>query len=164
MRDIWASSQKDVYVVGHNDQNRGQMYHYNGANWTPVHLAVSDGGMISGPFDLSAIYGFSATNIYAVGEKIYQNSNPPPNFLDSSFIIHYENGRWRELSIPRRNEVLACISGNHPNTLWAGGSQGTIYHFNGESWSTDSLGKDFFITPIACLSPTRVLVICNREN
>ena len=55
MRDIWASSPTDVYVVGHNDQNRGLMYHYDGKSWSDVKLAASQGGQILGAMDLSAV-------------------------------------------------------------------------------------------------------------
>ncbi|MBI5217140.1 MAG: hypothetical protein HY960_15395, partial [Ignavibacteriae bacterium] len=97
MQDIWASSPTDVYVVGHNDQNRGQMYHFNGVQWSPVKLLVIEGGGVTtGPIDLGAIYGFAANDIYAVGERIYQNPSPPPNFLDSSLIIHFDGRQWKE--------------------------------------------------------------------
>ena len=42
MRDIWASSPSDVYVVGSNDQAYGHMFHYDGKNWTAVNLHLPD--------------------------------------------------------------------------------------------------------------------------
>jgi hypothetical protein len=146
MRDIWASSPTNVYVVGHNDQNRGQMYHYNGIEWSPVRLAATDGGTIVGPFDLSAIYGFAENDIWVVGEHIYTNHNPPPNFLDSSLIIHFDGSQWREILITRKR-TLTTIWGYSSNDIWAGGLHGTLYHFTGNSWEPVSFhSRKYFIS------------------
>lgn len=161
MRDIWASSAKDVYVVGHNDQNRGQMYHYDGQRWSAVHLAATDGGTIVGPFDLSAVYGFASNDVYAVGEKIYTNPNPPPNFLDSSLIIHFDGSNWTDLKIQRR-ELLICVAGYLPNKIWAGGHHGTIYYYDGTKFTIYELGKEFYVRSIACLSQTEVYATADR--
>ncbi len=70
MQSMWAASANNIYIVGRNDQNRGKMYHYDGVRWTPVHLTATDGGTISGPIDLSAIYGLSDSSIWAVGDRL----------------------------------------------------------------------------------------------
>jgi hypothetical protein len=101
MGDMWASSPSDVYVVGHNDQAFGKMYHYDGKGWTPVNTPF-------GAIDLGAIYGFSANDIWAVGERIDYNPTPPPNFLDSSLIIHFDGSRWTEYKV---------IGGRHLQTV-----------------------------------------------
>ncbi|MGC9093692.1 MAG: hypothetical protein ACP5JH_10665, partial [Bacteroidota bacterium] len=132
MRDIWGSSASDVYVVGHNDQNRGLMWHYDGVSWKDVKLSTTQGGTIAGPIDLSAIYGFSANDIWAVGEKIFYNPNPPPNFLDSSLIIHYDGVKWEEIKAPSGHE-LQSVCGRAPNDVWAGGIN-TLFHFDGRNW------------------------------
>jgi hypothetical protein len=140
---IWASSPTDVYVVGHNDQNRGQMYHYNGLTWTPALLAVSDGGSIAGGFDLSAIYGFTPNDIYAVGERIQSNPTPPPNFLDSSLIIHFDGIRWTEAEL-ERGRGLSGIWGKRSDDLFAVGWLGTLFRYDGLGWkrfqTNDSFG------------------------
>jgi hypothetical protein len=64
-----------------------KMYYYDGNRWRPVDLAF-------GAFDLSAIYGFSANDIWAVGEKIFYNPNPPPNFFRFE---PYYSLRWSEV-------------------------------------------------------------------
>ncbi|MGA2624142.1 MAG: hypothetical protein ABSF91_09835 [Bacteroidota bacterium] len=139
MHNIWANSPKNVYVVGHNDQNRGQMYHYDGNHWSPVRLARSDSGNVIGAFDLSAIYGFSASDIYAVGEGIYPNPIPPPNFLDSSLIIHFDGNQWNEAYIKRRR-YLADVSGSTNHNVWAvGWGTNSIYHYDGIQWTGDSI-------------------------
>lgn len=138
MRDIWGSSPKDVYVVGHNDQNRGLMWHFDGKNWTDVRLSTTQGGTIVGPIDLSAIYGFAANNVWAMGERIYSNPNPSPNFLDSSLVIHFDGNQWYELKFPRQRG-LTSIWGSGPNDIWMGGLFGTLYHYDGKIVKSDSV-------------------------
>lgn len=132
MRDIWGSSPKDVYTVGHNDRGFGQMFCFNGKEWKPVAL-------VFGAIDLSAIYGFSANDIWAVGEHIYSNPNPPPNFLDSSLVIHYNGSKWTEVNIGPRRRLLQNVWGAAPNNLFAVGSDAVILHYDGLKWSTQFL-------------------------
>jgi len=138
MRDIWGSSATDVYVVGHNDQNRGLMWHFDGSRWTDVKLSTTQGGAILGPIDLSAIFGFGANDIWAVGERIYPNPTPPPNFLDSSLIIHFDGVQWKENKVVGGRYLLS-VWGSAPNDIWTCGWNGTVFHFDGLSWKRDSV-------------------------
>jgi hypothetical protein len=138
MRDIWGSSPSDVYVVGHNFLNSGLMWHFDGAKWTDVKLSTMQGGTIAGAIDLSAIYGFSANDIWAVGEHLSSNPMPPPNFLDSTLIIHYDGVQWREENL-QRGRGLWSISGVPPDDLWACGTDGTLCHHDGSAWKRDSV-------------------------
>jgi len=137
MRDIWGSSANDVYVVGHNDQAFGKMWHYDGSRWEPVRLHILEGGPLPNIGSLSAIYGFSANDIWAVGEKIFYNPNPPPNFLDSSLIIHYDGVKWSEHKVSGR--ALTSVWGSSPSDIWVGGRDGLIHHFNGSVWQRVAL-------------------------
>ncbi len=102
MTDIWGNSSSNVYAVGHNSQNRGVMWHYDGNKWDNIRLISDEGGQINASIELQAIYGFNGTDIYAVGTRIFgYNPNPPPTFLDSSLIIHFDGTSWKEEKIPR---------------------------------------------------------------
>jgi hypothetical protein len=162
MYDIWASSPKDVYVVGHNDRGGyGAMFHYNGFAWEPVELMASKGGTLTQGFDLYDIYGFSSKDIYVVGGYGYDNPNPPPYFLDSSLIIHYNGITWNDIKIPRREE-LRCVAGYPPNKIWAGGYHGTIYYYDGIQFTIYNIGKEFSLRSIACVSPNEVYATADR--
>ncbi|MFI5252327.1 MAG: hypothetical protein ACHQQQ_07860 [Bacteroidota bacterium] len=134
MVDIWASSTNDIYVVGHNSTNRGQMYHFDGVKWSPIHLAQSDGGYITGIFDLMAIYGLNSRDIYAVGYNVFPNQTPPPNFFDSSLIIHFDGTSWKKADITNGG-ILNTIWGSNSNDIWAGGYNGTLFHYRGGRWA-----------------------------
>lgn len=138
MYDVWASSPTSVWIVGHNDQNRGLMWHFNGTQWTDIKLSTSQGGNIEGSIDLNEVFGFSSLNVFAVGRRIYSNATPPPNFLDSSLIIHFDGQQWREQPI-QRGKGLWSISGASPQDIWTCGSSGTIFHYNGSFWKKDTV-------------------------
>jgi hypothetical protein len=163
MRDIWASSPTDVHVVGHNDQNRGLMYHYDGKSWSDVKLAVSQGGQIIGALDFSAIYGFGPNDVYAVGERIYTNPNPPPNFLDSSLIIHFDGVQWREITIAR-GRYLSSVWGANSQDVWAGGNNGALYHFKNGFWGKIDFDSLSFIASINGISESNVFFIVVKED
>lgn len=129
--DIWGNSSKDVYFVGHSSRFDGNMWHYDGNNYTPV--------MLYQPYELRSVYGFSATDIYAVGSRIIgYNPNPPPTFESSQLIIHYDGSTWREVNLDD-GKSLINIYGNSSSDIWAGGQKNTLYHYDGSNWTKDSV-------------------------
>jgi hypothetical protein len=170
MSDIWGSSANDVYVVGHNSQNRGLMWHYDGHNWTNVRLITSEGGQIDGAIDLTSIYGFSSTDIYAAGSRIIgYNPNPPPTFIDSAIIIHFDGSTWKQVSI-YDGIPLNDIYGSSSNDIWAGGLGKNMFHYNGSTWETDSInisipnGFDFQINTISSYNSNFYLIGYGNNN
>ncbi|MFB0517204.1 MAG: hypothetical protein ACETWG_11460 [Candidatus Neomarinimicrobiota bacterium] len=139
MERIWGSSPTDVYVVGHNAKMvQGKMFHFDGDKWDMVELSTSYGGHISGYFDLSSVYGFASDDVWAVGERVYDNPEPPPNWLDSTLIIHYDGAVWQEAVTPPGRGITA-IGGSGPQDIWAGGLYGTLLHYDGNAWTPDSI-------------------------
>ncbi len=168
MRDIWGSSPTDVYVVGHNDRGFGKMFHFDGKSWSAVDQYHPD-ERGNAAISLSAIFGFSANNIYAVGKRIYDNPKPPPNFLDSSLIIRFDGRQWREVNI-ERGRALWSISASAPNDIWTCGTGGTLYHFDGSAWRKDSVAvtvptdETFLLWDIKAKNSLEVYMIGNRHN
>jgi len=138
MSDMWGSSPKDVYAVGHSSANDGVMWHYDGNKWSDVVLSQSKGGQIPGAFDLTSIYGFSSTDIYAVGARLRTNYNPPPSIIDSNLIIHYDGTAWRKVNVYKGRRI-GDIYGSSQSDIWAGGWEKKMYHYNGSNWETDSI-------------------------
>lgn len=134
---LWGSSANDIYVVGRNG-GQGLMQHFNGVEWTIVNLHSAQGGNIQGPIDLHDIYGFSSDDIWAVGEKIVYNQNPPPTLMDSSLIIHYDGNQWQEVKT-KKGRLLQSVWGSSANDIWFAGLNGTVFHYNGLSVTKDSL-------------------------
>ena len=130
MYDVWASSPRDVYVIGHMD-GPYDMYHFDGNNWEPVPMSF-------GAIDLNDIYGFAADDIWAVGGKLTRNPNPPPDYFYVSLIIHYDGTGWREVAL-QKEQLLTSVWGISSEEMWAGGINGTLYHYDGTAWRPDSV-------------------------
>ncbi|MGA9121300.1 MAG: hypothetical protein WB699_18175 [Bacteroidota bacterium] len=111
----------------------GKMYHYDGASWEPVKLITYEGGLISGAIDLSDVFGFATNDVFAVGQRIFDNPTPPPNFLDSSLIIHYDGNNWTEVPIVPGRELVG-VWGSSNLDVWAGGVEASLYHLEARSW------------------------------
>ncbi len=138
MQDIWGTDPTNLNVVGGSSNDRCQMWHYDGIKWADVKLITVQGGNIAPTIDLNSIYGFSRSDIWAVGERYDVNPKPPPNFVDSTLIIHYDGMSWREVSTPPGGQLMS-IHGRAPNDIWACGWQGTLLHYDGTAWRKDSL-------------------------
>jgi hypothetical protein len=163
MSTIWASSPQDVYVGGFSSLlSIGVLYHYDGNRWQRIALHVSEGGYINGAFHLQSIYGFRSSNIWAVGTKQYDNPSPPPNSLDSSFIIHYDGTAWTESPI-ERGRSLYTIWGTNSHDIWAGGDYGTLYHYDGSNWIKQAFDTLMYFNSISGFSSTNMYATCGKH-
>lgn len=157
MRDIWGSSGSQVFAVGHCASS-GQMWQFDGSKWSLVRLSRADGGMIDGIVDLNSIHGFSANDIWAVGERLYYRGPAVGGFLDSSFIIHYDGHQWIETNI-LRGRGLRAVWGSSPADIWAGGGNGTLYHYDGLSWRKSEAIDSIYYLSFAGLSSSEMYAI-----
>ncbi len=168
MRNIYSTSPENVYIVGWNDRAFGKMFHYDGISWTDVHLNVSQGGLLSVPVDgLWAIQGFGPNNIWAVGERLYDNPYPQEGYSDSSVVIHYNGAVWQEQSIaPSRGRRLQCVWGSSPTDIWAAGMN-TVLHYNGVSWKQFQphfVPDNIQLLSIAGLSASEIYMVGSRAD
>lgn len=137
--DVWGSSSNNVYVTCLSGGTRGhKLFHYDGSGWSEVDIGQFGSSQVV--FNLYAISGFSATDVWAVGERLHLNSTPPPNFLDSSLIIRFNGSTWIEAIINPKQKMLKTIGASSPTDVWFGGREGTLYHFDGVKVHPDSLG------------------------
>ena len=65
---------------------------------------------------LSAIWGSSPSDIYAVGTR--------------GVIIHYDGSSWNEMDSGTENDLLA-VWGSSANDIYIAGADGTILHYDG---------------------------------
>lgn len=161
MRSMYGTGSDNVYIVGHNDINRGKMYRYNGQQWSAVVLTASEGGSIQGAIDLTEIHGSGPNDIWAVGEETYYDPITM-QFSDSSLIIHYDGSQWRKVNIPKRR-ALYCVWAVAPNQVFAGSADGVLYQYDGASWTTFELGE-FFFSSIAGISVTQAYAMGHRNE
>ncbi len=128
MSDMYAVDSKNIWIVGHNSNALGKMYHYDGSGWTRQNLNFGV------TFDLEAVTGFGKDNIWAVGMKWPQAS---PQL---GFIIHYNGSQWLEVNGPEMNR-LECVWGSGPSDVWFGGLDGTLLKYDGLSIKPDSVPR-----------------------
>ena len=161
MRDIWASSASDVYVVGY-DQVYGQMYHYNGSTWTSVKLAISQGGQIEPGFELNHIFGFNSNDIWVIGDRLRANALPPPDFIFKGLIIHYDGSVWREVPI-NHNSIMAAIWGSAPNDVWFSAVDGALFHYDGIQISRVQFDSSISVNTMHGISPNSLYAMGIRD-
>lgn len=135
MNDISGTSPSNVYVVGHSDFTGGVMWHFDGKQWSTVQLDPNL-GLIS----LHGISSFEENIVFAVGQIAYFNPNSPPNFLDSSLVLQYKGNQW--IATKLKGSGLSAVWGNSPASVWAVGSQGTAFYFDGTGWTKQRIRDD----------------------
>jgi hypothetical protein len=160
MRAIWGSSSSNMYVVGFNDQNKGIMYHFDGNGWSVVPISAIEGGNISGLISFSDVFGFSSRDIYAVGSRDRVNPTPPPNFLDSNLIVHFDGTRWIDTGV-RQGRELWSVAGNSQRNALAVGVSSTLFCLKNNNWLRDSI--NVFIPPDASFGLNSVSVVENGD-
>lgn len=163
MRGIWGTSYQNLYVVGHNDQNSGFTFHFDGKSWREVPMTVNHGGFINGAMDLTAIYGFGSSNAWVVGERLYNNPDPNSALLDSSLIVQFDGVQWREHRISG-GRTLQAIWGNSSQDIWASGLN-TLLHYDGNLWNRQHIflpDTTIYLFSIAGLSSQDVFLMGNR--
>ena len=121
LNSIWGSSATDAWVVG-NDYRSGLSYRYTvlhttngGSSWSNPFTGTS------GSVDLNAVWGSSASDIYAVG--------------DGGVIRHITGATSWHGETSGTTRDLYGVWGTASNDVYAVGTNGTIRHWNGSSWS-----------------------------
>ncbi|MFH0990341.1 MAG: hypothetical protein V1799_10050 [bacterium] len=161
--DIWGTSASDVYAAGHASGGRC-VFHYNGKSWSNVNYHIIDGGQIKGSVSLRKIFGFNSKNVFIIGSKSDYNPNPPPTFIDSSFIMNYDGVSWREMVTPG-GRILTALWGASTNDIWVGGSGPTLFHYDGINWRNATIGANIdHINDIVGISPQAVYALCYKKD
>ena len=130
-RIIWANSPKDIYVTGDITCSDYDLLHFDGKSWNSVKL--NSRYLV---FDVTNICGFNQNNVWICGgarDELNKSVNIVANFNGST---------WENFLLPtplRDFNYLYCIYGDQPDNIWAGGTYGTLYHYNGQIWARDTL-------------------------
>jgi hypothetical protein len=109
---IWGSSSNNIYAVGRGQTNGpGEIVHYDGSAWTVLSIPVSP--------RLNGVLGFSANDVYAVGEV--------------GAILHWNGTSWTSSYSWPNGEPYYAVWATSANDVFAvGGSMGGgILRFDG---------------------------------
>ncbi len=162
MRDMWANSDSDIYIVGYNDQNRGKMFHYNGKNWYPVSLTSTEGGPIPRSFDLLSIHGISASTIYTVGVR-YHNDIFSHTSNESSLVLLFDGTKWKEKKTID-DRLLATVWTLSANEIFVGGEKGLLMKLENDVWIKYELGREYFFSSLIARSSNEAYAIGHIED
>ena len=119
---IWGTAANDVWVAADNSAvepwQKGMILHGTGADPTSLVWTAVDS---QAAVPLTAIWGSSADDVWAVGE--------------SGTIRHLGAGavRWEIVPSPTTAH-LRRLWGTGPKDIWAVGDRGTILHYDGTAW------------------------------
>jgi len=114
LKCIWGSSENDVFAGGWG----GTIIHYDGARWSEMDNEIVDGTTVN------SIWGTSGNNVFAVA----QGSAGP-------LILHYDGHDWSTIFEIDGGHGFNDIWGSSESDIYAARSTGSIYHYNGGTWS-----------------------------
>ena len=181
--DVWGSSSSNVYAVGYDWQtSTGPVLHYDGSTWSritsaPYELygvwgssssdvfAVGDHGVIrhfngsawsamTSPttYRLRDVWGSSSSDVFAVASQwdIATQQN-------LGAILHYNGTAWsvQRTGIPG----LSGVWGSSSSDVFVVGQNGTIFHYDGNSWTYMISSISASLSGVWGSSPTDVFAV-----
>ncbi|MBN2492972.1 MAG: hypothetical protein JXR96_00170 [Deltaproteobacteria bacterium] len=128
VKGLWAAGHDDIFAATARPFVQGRVLHYDGnpeLDWSAMPVPSNQG--------LEAIWGFSPTDIYAVGDFW-------------GFILHYDGSEWSLMQAYAGEYTgLHGIWGSSPNDVFSVGAMGHIYHYDGEEWSEVAWNSDYLL-------------------
>lgn len=140
LESIWGSSASDIYAVGFVFDgffDQSLIFHFDGTSWNRVQVP----GQLKP--SLEDVWGSSPTDVYAVGQM---DEDPPSRGV----VLHFDGSTWTPV-LQRPNFAPTSVWGSSATDVYVAGFQveeeddgnfrvfGTIFHFDGTSWSRVTL-------------------------
>jgi hypothetical protein len=114
---IWGAATNVILAAGTTPTGEGTIVRSTGTGvWAPETIPPSP--------KLNALWGFSASDVYAVG--------------NGGTVLHLSNGQWSKVPMTVGFDFLA-IWGASPDDIWLVGLGPNILHFNGVAWEQRQL-------------------------
>jgi len=134
LNDVWGSSPDNVWAIGwlRNETWGTNIIHYDGEKWEEYDYYEAE---------LRGIFGLNENDIWAVGNNL---SIPARDAL----IAHYNGKEWKTIYEKIGMPSLRNVWASGPNDAFAIGSEGTILHYNGNSWSQMESGTKYHLKDI----------------
>jgi hypothetical protein len=108
-----GSGPDDIYMLATDDAFPFQstLWHYDGSDWSPVSTPSTE---------LRAIWGSSADDVWATAPE---------------HILHFDGTSWSTFDSGPSTPSIHHLWGRGPDDVWAAGSFGTVWHWDGATWS-----------------------------
>jgi hypothetical protein len=130
LRSITGSSSADVWAVG----TGGTTVHFDGTEWSNV---------ATDPFQLSS---YLLTGVAGVSNDAFWVSGYEPGtvaYTTSGVVVRHSDAGWSELprlTLQGSLAQLNAIWSNSPNDVWAAGTSGQIFQWDGTQWKASTPG------------------------
>ena len=159
--DVFGFSSSDVFAVG----EYGLILHFNGYNWKPMTGITT--------FTLPGIWGTSSSDMFAVGSSFHSTSDGGFRGIES-LILRNDRETWSPMLMGTNNdEVLRSIWGTSVTDVFAVGGKelnciecipqnlgnSIVLHYDGNSWSYQSVGTTGWLEDIWGTSPTNIFAV-----
>ncbi|MFA8341927.1 MAG: hypothetical protein ACEPO8_03030 [Rhodothermaceae bacterium] len=136
MERIWAADSNNIWIIGHNDRNRGQIFKYDGVSWKEEEI-FNDIPVAA--VRLYGLWGFDKNNVYVSGGKWVKHPMTGED-KKAGLVLHYDGIKWSE-KVFKYSYPLRDIWGSSPEDIWACGDSGAVVHYDGLKWSEMILEK-----------------------
>src|SRR5579875_931055 len=130
--DVWAVGSYSATQFGY----RSLIEHWNGSRWSVVKSPV----LGTYPYDLRAVSGIAANDIWAVGDY-----TTPPGDITLTLAEHWNGKQWSVVPTPSPtgDDILLGVAAIATNDVWAvgdysPGGQNLIEQWNGTGWNVVS--------------------------
>ena len=140
---VWGSSPTNIWVTGWFTDGKGwgsNIYHYNGINWTAIDYFEAE---------LNGVFGISENDIWAVGNNLTATQW-------YALVAHYDGIEWKTENVFTSVPKLISVWASGPNDVFAVGFEGTILHYDGNSWSQMESGTKYHLRDVWGFSPNDV--------
>ncbi len=158
MTSMCASSPNDVWIAGHNDRSRGEIYHFDGKIWKEVD-PMND--VPRSNKSINSIMGLAPNNIWMVGDR--------RGYSRKDLIINWDGTKWREHNLDLQVRPISLFA-NSNNDIWVGCDSAVVLHYNGIQWEKDipklnvPSGSSYFINGILIKENITYLNIFVQDN
>lgn len=131
-RDIAVLSDNDIWVVGEfyetsdDSQEPFNTAHWNGVKWELMKIMITGYGGLIHPSVINAVFAFSNNNIWA--------------FSIAGSYAHFDGFVWKSEFVNQRQGGIYKIWGSSPENIYFIGTNGSMTHYNGNSFSLLSTG------------------------
>jgi len=126
MYNLLGLNNKDIYAYGHCDDNRGKLYHFNGTKWEVYDITPYIYGC-----NVFKMLAFRSDNIIGVGTR---GAN------SKCVVFNYNGLSWTyDMNAEYIPGALNSVAANSPNNIYACGTNGIIYSYDGHYWVKENI-------------------------
>jgi len=113
LHSIWGTSDTNVFAVGLN----GVILHYDGSVWSQMRTGVDE--------VLLSVHGSSSKNVFVAGQSV---------------VLHFDGTEWSQVDNVPESLFFSAVWVASGGDAFFGCGEGAVTRYDGQVWSTVSLG------------------------